>query len=179
MASYRRFVTVHLVILPTAFVFSEDMQAKFTEYVRNGGVLLATFLTSAKNEHNVGYTTPLPAGMQDVTGITVEELEPVLDGYQEKVELSLEEKHTCTDGIWSEMLGGQAKAIGTYASGYKKGRMVISENLFGKGYCYYMGTDLPDEQMKNFLEYVRKRADIKSQPVLVPDIRGVEVVERT
>jgi len=167
-----------MVVLPTAFVFSEEMQARFTEYVRNGGVLLVTFLTSVKNEHNVGYTTPLPAGMQEVTGITVEELEPVLPEYHEQVELTLDEKHCCVDGIWSEMLGGQAKAIGTYASGYKKGRMVISENSFGKGYCYYMGTDLPDEQMKEFLRHVQKRAEIKPQPVLIPDVNGVEIVER-
>ncbi|NLX75973.1 MAG: beta-galactosidase [Clostridiaceae bacterium] len=167
-----------LVILPAAFIFTEEMQAKFTEYVRNGGVLLATFLTSVKNEHNVGYTTPLPAGMQEVTGITVEELEPVLDGYHEKVELFLEEKYTCSDGIWSEMLGGSAKAVGIYASGYKKGRMVISENQFGKGRCFYIGTDLPDEQMKAFLSYAAKSADIEPQPVKVPDIRGTEVIER-
>jgi len=167
-----------LVVLPAAFILSEELQAKFSDYVKNGGVLLATFLTSVKNEHNVGYITPLPAGMQEVTGITVEEIEPVLDGNHEEVELFMDEKIKCTDRIWSEMLGGSAKPVGVYASGYKKGRMVISENSFGNGYCYYLGTDLPDECMKKFLGYVKDRAGIKSQPVLQPGTGGTEIVER-
>ena len=72
------------------------MQAKIYRICPQRRSAAGHVLTSVKNEHNVGYTTPLPAGMQEVTGITVEELEPVLDGYHEKVELFLEEKYTCS-----------------------------------------------------------------------------------
>lgn len=37
---------------------------------------------------------------------------------------------------------------------------------------------MPDEHMKELFAYVQQRANIKAQPIVMPDIRGIEIVER-
>ena len=78
-----------LVILPGAFILKEKHRKKLEEYVENGGHLVATFLTGAKNGDNVGYTQSLPAGMQDVFGVTVQEVEPVFSECISTVRISI------------------------------------------------------------------------------------------
>lgn len=166
-----------LLVLPAAFITTREFQKKLKDYVENGGTLLATFLTSAKNEDNVGYTDSLPAGLTSLFNATVEEVEPVFHNNHNRIRLCLEDREvTGTDGMWCDLLGGWAKAIGTYTEDYKKGSMVVSENTWGKGRAYYLGSDLDEEAMGEFLEYVYKKAGIAPNPVKAT--KKIEVVRR-
>lgn len=115
------------LVIPSAFIADRRFQEKLRRYVENGGILLSTFLTSAKNEDNVGYTDSLPAGLNDVFGVTVEEVEPVFEGNRTKLKLNLgNTEQVSLDGMWSDLLKGNAKAIGTYTEDYKTGAMAVS-----------------------------------------------------
>ncbi len=164
------------VLLPGAFLLSREMQTGLAKYVAEGGTLAATFLTSVKNEDNIGYTDVLPAGLTEVFGTTVEEVEPVFDSNHTGLILSLEEELKCTDGMWSELLGGPSRALGTYCEDYKASAKVISEHEYGKGKAYYLGTDLEDSAMVKLMGYVMKAAGVFRNPVTAPD--KAEVIRR-
>lgn len=167
------------VIVPSGFVFPAEMQQKCRAYVEKGGSLLATFLTGVKNGDNVGYTESLPAGLRDVFGVTVEEVEPVLPDTHTPVRLAFAPEETCPDGVWSELLAGDADPLGVYAADYKKGHMVLAAHAFGKGRAYYMGTDLPDGQLEKLLARVCDGAGVHRfslRPAAGP--RGMEAVTR-
>ena len=165
------------LVIPSAFIADRRFQDKLRRYVENGGILLATFLTSAKNEDNVGYTDSLPAGLNDVFGVTVEEVEPVFEGNRTKLKLNLgNTEQVSLDGMWSDLLKGNAKAIGTYTEDYKTGAMAVSEHTYGRGTSCYLGTDIDDESMMQLFAYFCQKAGIEKNPVC-PQKR-VEVIHR-
>lgn len=166
-----------LLVLPAAFITTKGMQQKLRQYVKDGGVLLATFLTSVKNEDNVGYTESLPAGLTDVFGTVVEEVEPVFKSNHAAIRLNLGKVQAISqDGMWCDLLSGTAKSIGTYWEGYKKDAMVVGENEFGKGKAYYLGTDLENEVLKVLFEHLCQDAQIQKNPI--QSRPKVEVVHR-
>lgn len=159
-----------LVILPGAFILREEYREKFRQYVSRGGHLAATFLSSVKNEDNIGYTESLPAGLTDVFGVTVQEVEPVFADNTASVRISMEGLDAVSkDGGWCDLLEGSARMIGTYADTYKAGSGVISANEYGRGMAYYIGTGLEPEVFQKLLAAVCDRAEVFRIPICVPE----------
>lgn len=172
------FSNYKFLVLPAAFVLTGEIREKLRRFVKDGGVLLTTFLSSVKNEDNVGYTQTLPAGLDDVFGVTVEEVEPILAKNHTQVRLILDGKEVVsTDGMWCDLLAGKAKAIGTYCSDYKKDAMVVSEHAYGNGTACYLGTDLDEEALGALFSHLCSAAGIRANPVKARS--RVEVVHRT
>ncbi len=169
------FSKYRFIILSTAFVMTKKMQEKCRQFVENGGTLLMTFLSSVKNEDNIGYTTPLPAGLNEVFGVVVEEVEPVFANNHTKVKL-ISSDTSCTDSKWSELLSGKALAEAVYTEDYKAGSMVISKHAFGKGMAYYLGTDLEEAAMRELLGRICEQTKITKNPFIAED--KVEIVRR-
>lgn len=178
-----------VVILPAVMIMSPGEQEKVKRFVEQGGTVIATFLTSVKNKDNVGYTESLPAGLTEVFGSVVEEVEPVFDGNHTRLRLCVESYEALchmeetednvmesTDGIWSELLGGVSETLGSYLEDYKEGAKVVSAFTFGKGRAYYVGTDLEPEAYRIFLKGVMKEAGVHRSPV--EREAGVELVTR-
>lgn len=171
------FSRYRLLILPAAFVLEEDKREKFRSFVREGGVLLATFLTSVKNGDNVGYIQTLPAGMTDLFGVEVQEVEPILRQNHNQVRLKLDGREwISTDGLWCDLLEGEAKTLGIYESDYKKGSMIVSENTWGKGTACYLGTDLEEQALGALLDYLCRKAGICKNAVKAGN--RLEVIRR-
>ena len=158
------------VILPAAFILPEAQRQALRDYVAAGGTLLASFLSSAKNEDNVGYTLSLPAGLTDVFGVCVSEVEPIFDSNHAGIRLTLgEESLETTDLYWCDLLEGEAKPLGVYTDTYKKGSMIVSEHGFSKGKACYLGTGLKDAAMRRLLAYVCSQAGVEKDPFLLPE----------
>ncbi len=178
LAAYR------VLILPASFVLGRETAEKLKEYVKAGGILISTFLTGVKNEDNLGYTVPLPANLTDVFGVTVQEAEPVFASSHTSLEIRLsscgssqqERIITTTDNAWSELLDGNAKSLGTYTSAYKAGSTVISEHSYGAGKAYYIGTGLPDGDLRTLLDNIISPHCRWKDEFQAPD--GVQVITR-
>jgi beta-galactosidase len=149
------------------------MRDKIKKFVEKGGILISTFLTSVKNEDNIGYTETLPAGLTELFGISVEEVEPVFQNNHTRLKLQQEELLIETkDGLWSELLAGDATMIGIYEEEYKKGCGVISEHNYGEGRAYYIGTDFEKDALKKLLTNIALKAGVKRN-----SIRGTEKLD--
>jgi beta-galactosidase len=159
-----------LVILPAAIVLAPELRAKFRDYTEKGGTLLATFLTGVKNRDNVGYTESLPAGLTDLFGVKVEEVEPVLD--KNRAALS----NGSFDRYWSELLTGPAEKNLRYTETYKNGAAAGAKNPYGRGTAWYLGTGLEPEKLKDFLRDISLSAGLKTAPFRFGD--QIEVVRR-
>lgn len=150
-----------LIMIPTAIIITPKQQQKIKQFVKEGGTVIATFLTSVKNEDNVGYTTSLPAGLTDLFGSTVEEVEPVFAKNHTKLSLHTRDGvQSGTDQIWSELLSGPSKALGVYEEDYKSGEKMISAHIYGEGHAYYVGTDLNEELYHTLLTDIAQEANI-------------------
>ncbi len=165
-----------VLIVPTAFVMKRSVQEKLRSYVEQGGILITTFLTSVKNEYNTGYTDSLPAGLTEVCGVTVEEVDPVYGENHTYLRLRGTEERDCQDGIWSELLSGEAEPVAVYIEDYKKGHKVITSHPYGKGRAIYLGTDLPDAELGGLLTDVLTEAGVRGLPFALP--KQVQAVVR-
>lgn len=175
----RDFQEYKALVLPAAFVLKKETVKRLRDYVNQGGILIATFLTGVKNEDNLGYTISLPAYLDEVFGVTVQEVEPVFDSNRTRLGIRLaseEDEVETRDKAWSELLAGEAKLLGSYKETYKKDSMVISQHSYGDGTAYYVGTDLEDPAwralFKSLLGPVCRRKDEMEAP------EGVQVISR-
>lgn len=167
-----------VVILPSAFILSEEMRGRLRQYVRGGGILISGFLTGVKNADNIGETRTLPAGLTDLFGVTVEEVEPVSETNRAQLCLTLGTEQYCgCDNGWSDLLKEtSARIIGRYTSTYKAGWGIAAENEYGSGKAYYLGTMLEDDMAVRLLDRVCTQAGLQRIPFELPD--GIEAVCR-
>ena len=167
-----------MVILPAPVIMDEEHKERLKAYVKNGGVLVSTFLTGIKDRYNTGIPDSLPCGLTDLFGIRVGEVEPVFPDTMEKVALTLgNEKIYGTNLYWTEVLEPfGAEMIGVYSESFRVGRGVISSNRFGAGKAFYLGTALDDHSFKKLLGYLLKESNIEKAPVRFEP--GVEVIQR-
>lgn len=139
------------VIVPSMLVMSEKTKNNLRDYVKSGGTLLATFLTAVKDMNNAACAESLPAGLTDVFGVTVSEVEPVTEETQNTVSIQTQSAE-CENKYWlDELQTDTAESIGTLLGGYRKGNCVLSCNRFGKGTAYYLGTGIDESAMRNLL----------------------------
>ncbi len=183
-----------MVILPSAFVLPERYRQKCKDYVAGGGVLVGTFLTSAKNQDNVGYTETLPAGLTDLFGVTVEEVEPVFDSNRAAVRVDVLGEYVDTiDRDWCDLLAPvpvdsplavppagaefeEAEMIGNYVDSYKAGQGIISKHPYGKGTAYYLGTGIGKEALDALFDRICAEQGIFENPF--PNMERVQIVRR-
>ncbi len=156
-----------LVISPAPIVTNMEYIENLKNYVKNGGNLLGTFLTSVKDYDNVGYDVSLPSYLTDVYGIRVSEFEPVFESSRANIDLGFAKS---LNYHWiDELECTTATAIGTFSDTYRKGKAVITKNIYNKGTAYYMGTMLDDCAFKALLERVTDECNIEKVPFSFPE----------
>lgn len=167
-----------ILILPAAVILSVSFRDLLRRFVRQGGLLLATFLTGIKNEDNTADRVSVPAGLTDVFGLRVGEVDPVYDGMQALVRFQLGDEtvrsgnHTWTESL--ELL--DAKAIAWYETTYRAGEPVAAVHSYGAGKAYYIGTSPDDEVIRKLLMMVCSQGGCLPAPFALPD--GTEAVTR-
>lgn len=158
-----------LLVLPALFVLRREYREKIKEYVRGGGTLLATFLTSVKDEYNTGWIESLPAGLTDLFGVTVQEVEPADERTSSILKMELPGGTVYTkDRHWSELLAGEAEIVGRYTEDYKAGQGVIARNPYGKGTAWYMGTMPEEDAFAKLLSHICEEAGLTKPEITVP-----------
>lgn len=155
-----------LVVLPCMFVMTDRQQTLLNQYIFNGGNILMHFASAVKNEDNVVYNIPFPAHMKKASGMSVDEYEYVEKINQANVEIKLfGETLQSTSNIWAETLNlDTAKSIAKYTDGYKKGWTVCSQNHYGNGCMFYIGTVLEKKAHMELLKIISSNLDIWKTP---------------
>lgn len=166
------------VIVPTPTVMSEEFKNRLKQYVKNGGVLLSTFLAGLKNEYNTGISQSLPCGMTALFGIRVGEVEPVVERTVSRISLQQGNSEIIgTNKYWTETLEENgAEIIGVYEDTFRKGIGVISKNSYGHGKAYYLGTGLVSDLLSEFLKVIVQDGQVTQVPFQIED--GVEIIVR-
>ena len=163
-----------MIVLPCCAIMSSKLREKIRRYVRGGGCVAATFLTSSKNANANAETAFMPYGLTDLFGMNVGEVDMLTENNGFKFEIS---GHESDAKIWLETLEtNTAEAVGMISSGYKSGECCISKNEFGRGYAYYIGTDCNDKAFEDIISTIAENADVKRLPIHKE--YGIEIVVR-
>lgn len=163
-----------LVVLPMYYAVSEEAGAWLKEYVKNGGTVVATYLTAYVNENTLAYLGGFPgAGLGEVFGLYAEELDTLYPSDSNAVVMEDGTNVPVKDYCELIKLTG-AKALGSYQSDFYAGMPAVTVNTYGKGKAYYLGARMKEDDLIRFFEPIWKENDVKEMNL--PD--GVEYLRR-
>ena len=132
------FENYKLIIAPMMYSISETLAEKLEQFVKNGGILLATYMTGMVDENDLCYLGGFPCGkLKDVFGIWNEEIDSLFPNESNKVVLK---EGTEVDAVdYCEVIhANTAEVLASYNSDYYKGMPAATVNKYGDGKAYYI-----------------------------------------
>lgn len=164
-----------LVVLPMYYAVSKEAGEWLKEYVKNGGTVVATYLTAYVNENTLAYLGGFPgAGLGEVFGLYAEELDTLYPTDSNTVLMKDGNKALVKDYCELIKLTG-AEVLGTYESDFYAGMPAVTVHSYGKGKAYYIGTRMKEADLIKFFTPIWSECGIKEKEL--PE--GVEYLTRT
>lgn len=149
-----------LVAAPILYMIKEGMQERLTDFVKQGGALLTTYMSGivdqSDNVHLGGYPGPL----RELAGIWVEEIDALAPEQSNGVSL-VNEDLSGTSNLVSDLIHLEnAEALAHYTSNFYAGMPAVTKNTFGDGTVYYFGGQLEDQLQDQLFKTIVKETDI-------------------
>jgi beta-galactosidase len=135
---------LELIVVPSFVLMDEDLTARLTEFVEDGGVLVASARTATRDRDNHVIAQTPPGLLSELFGVTVEEFGALRSP---NLNLTLGNGRTIPAGAAYELLKSlSATPLATWStdnvtcSHVASGQPAITHNGFGKGTAIYIGT---------------------------------------
>ena len=162
-----------LVVAPVLYMIKSGLAEKIDQYVKKGGNFVASYLSGIVNENDSVYLGGYPGPLKDVLGIWVEESDAVIPG--QKITVSLDNNNYQANLICDLLHLEGAHALGNYNSEFYKETLAVSENKWGKGTSWYIGTQLDEAGLSKIFDHLISIVNIKS---LVETKTDLEITKR-
>ena len=163
-----------IVVAPVLYMVKEGMKEALTEFVKNGGILITTFMSGivgdSDNVHLGGYPGPL----RELAGVWVEEIDALAPEQTNKITFADGTSSTCSLLCDLMHLEG-AQCVANYESNFYAGMPAITRNQYGKGYTYYIGTNPTEDGIVKVLDMAVQTAGVTS---VVTEATGLEITCR-
>lgn len=162
-----------LVVAPVLYMVKTGLADKINAYVKNGGDFVTSYMSGMVNESDNVYLGGYPGPLKDVTGIWVEESDAVVPGH--KTYVSLKDQNYEAGLVCDLIHPETAKVLAKYANEFYQGTAAVTENQYGQGKAWYVGTKLDHAGLTQLFNHIVLAADIES---LVAAGNQLEVTKR-
>ena len=166
-----------VIVAPVLYMMKEGMKEALEIFVKNGGVLLTTYMSGIVDQSDNVYLGGYPGPLRKLAGIWVEEIDALAPEQTNGVKFtdgSCDESSPCNLVCERIHLEG-AECLGVYVTDFYAGEPAVTRNSFGDGAVYYVGTQLAKKGKKHLLDAVCREAGVRS---LVESPTGLEVACR-
>lgn len=163
-----------MIVAPVLYMVKPGMKEALEEYVRNGGILVTTYMSGIVGESDNVYLGGYPGPLKEMAGIWVEEIDALAleqynvvtfkDGSQSKCKIVCDLMH----------LEG-AEVLGEYAEDFYAGMPAVTRHDYGKGKLYYIGSCMEVVGTDKILTMAAE--DARVNPV-AENGNGLEIVKR-
>ena len=150
-----------VVVAPVLYMVKEGMKEALTEFVKNGGVLITTFMSGLVDQSDNVYLGGYPGPLKEMAGLWVEEIDALAPEIMNKVTFADGTEVPCNLLCDVMHLEG-AECLATYAEDFYAGTPAVTKNQFGKGYTYYIGTNMNGDGIAKVLDMAVAQADVSS-----------------
>lgn len=160
-----------LVLAPMLYMTKDGFDERVRSYVEQGGNFLTSYFSGYVDENDLVILGGYPGKLKDILGIWVEESD-ALPPEENNAFIYKEKEYPA--GILCDIMhlrGAEGKA--DYVREFYAGTPVITENDFGKGHAFYVGTRSNEEF---YDEYI---GDICGRLGITPVMEAPEGVEVT
>lgn len=174
------FSAYRAVLAPALYVLPDAVARALSDYVAQGGVLLADARTGVKDETGLCHARTLPGLLSEALGIAIEEYESLASPWNPADTFSyrvigrdaLAGAFTAVQGAeWVRTTG--AKRLAGYEEWHMQPYAAATRNCFGQGYGYFLGTVIQEGHFYDLLIADLLRHARISAPLAPP--AGVEV----
>ena len=165
-----------LIIAPNLYLVKDHAVENIKRYVENGGNLIMSFFSGMVDENEHIRLGGYPAPFCEMLGLVVEEYAPYSETQSNSISTNDGKQFKCT--LWSDIihLKGAEATVAVFEEDYYAGSPAITQNIFGKGTAWYVGT-VPDKNgMEWLMEHVCESAGVQS--VFANVSTGVELLQR-
>jgi len=127
-----------IIVAPQMYITDEAVVKRLYDFTKAGGTVILTNRSGVKDEINKCMMSPLPTVYRELVGAFAEEYNPLGDG---SVAVKFTDGMECKGRQWCDILCAEsARVLASYDSEYFKGKAAITENTYGDGLAYYVGT---------------------------------------
>ena len=167
-----------VLLAPMLYMVKPGVAARIEALVERGGTFVTTYFSGIADETDLAFEG-YPGPLRRVTGVWVEEIDALYERQTNQIVMAgdaggMQARYSCgrlCDIIHSE----GARVLATYGDDFYAGTPVVTENSFGKGKAYYIGSDPEDRFLDDFYRGVLMAQRIES---LLDAPAGVEVALR-
>jgi beta-galactosidase len=153
-----------VLVAPLLYMISSRTAESLKAFVRDGGKLIVTWFSGIVDEHDHIQLGGYPALLREVLGLRVTEWQPMPEGVKNSVRISSGGASAPCD-YWADILETEgAKVLGTFEQDFFQGAPAITENAYGKGAAYYLGTRFDETFTRELIRNVCVGAGVS--PVL-------------
>jgi beta-galactosidase len=172
-----------LVLVPALYLVSEAGAENVRQFAASGGTVVITFFSGIVDPSDRIRLGGYPAPWRDLLGLRVEELAPLPEGAEVRLDSATGDPAAPGDHaapgagrVWQDSVDLRgAVPLLRYAVGYLAGQAAATRHPYGRGEAFYLGT-LPDRAtLRGLVEQACQRAGVEFRSDVPP---GVEVVRR-
>ena len=147
-----------IIVAPQMYITDEDVVNRLYDFTKMGGTVILTNRSGIKDHVNKCIMSPLPTVYRKLVGAYVEEYNPLGDDI---VTLEFTDGTECTGRQWCDILCTEnAKTIVSYANRFYQGKAAVTENHYGDGLAYYVGTVSEKKFYYKFIKYILEATGI-------------------
>ena len=143
-----------LVVAPMMYMMTEETMDRFRDYVKNGGVLVGSYLSGLVNETDLTYLGGWPKTLQEIYGIDVKEIDTLYPKDRNSIKFgneSFEVVDYCTI-----IEAKEAEVLAKYEEDFYKNTPAITKNNLEKGKAYFIGARTNQEFLSKFYDEIVK-----------------------
>lgn len=170
-----------LVVAPMLYMLQPGVGKSFTEFVKNGGQLAATYLTGYVDDNTLCFLNGFPGdGLKELFGIVSEEIDTLYPSDRNKVIFAAGSGSVSDDDTRDEDHGSFCaevrdyaevlrtdiadscglKVLGTYESDYYAGTPAVAVKNYGKGNACYIGARTDSDALRKIFGMLLDKAGV-------------------
>jgi len=163
-----------LIVLPMMYLIKPGFAKRLENYVKNGGIVIATYFTGWVNENTLCWLGGFPGdGLSKIFGLRADEIDTLYPTQKNGADFGAD-VYKIDD--YAEVLTlDTAQVIARYTDDFYAGRPAVTMNNYGKGAAFYAGARLETDGNKHIIRKAMELAGIAVNELP----KDVEYHERT
>lgn len=163
-----------LIAAPVLYMVKEGMSEALEAFTAGGGTLVTGFMSGIVDQSDNVHLDGYPGPLRKLSGVWVEEIDALAPEQSNGIAFKDGTEDTCRMLCDIIHLEG-AEEVARYTSNFYAGTPVVTKNMFGSGYVYYVGAVLGESALTKVLDIACGNAGIKA---VINEATELEVVKR-
>ncbi len=177
------FAKYKLLVAPMLYMVRPGVGERIEAFVRNGGVLVATYWSGIADESDLCFLNGFPGPLRQTLGLRSEELDALYEGDQNAIviqpnnPLGLAGEYPAR--LFCDVIHPEgAETLANYRDDYYAGRAALTCNRFGVGLAYYIAAQSDERFHLDFYSALARELHLKrALETEIPE--GVSITRRS